>query len=120
MVQKFPLEGVDELVRTGANYHSHTNSPPRFKEGDMVRVVNINPTTHTRLPGYARGKLGKIVKNYGVYMLPDAVAHDLGEKGQFLYNVEFEAAELWGDGAPFPADKVYLSMFDDYIAPAGA
>ena len=33
MVQKFPLEGVDELVRTGANYHSQTNSPPRFKEG---------------------------------------------------------------------------------------
>jgi hypothetical protein len=119
MVHKFPLDGVEELIRTGANYHSTTNAAPRFKNGDGVRVLNINPTTHTRLPAYARGKLGKIVKNYGVYVLPDAVAHDLGANGQFMYNVEFEAGELWGDDTPHPADKVYLSMFENYIAPQG-
>ncbi|WP_264478951.1 SH3-like domain-containing protein [Acidisoma silvae] len=120
MVSKFPLDGVDELIRTGANYHSTTDAAPLFKNGDLVCAVNINPTTHTRLPAYARGKRGTIVKNYGVYVLPDAVAHDLGEKGQFMYNVEFEAGELWGADAPHPADKVYLSMFEDYIIAAEA
>ena len=30
--------------------------PPRFKVGQRVRARNINPTGHTRLPRYARGK----------------------------------------------------------------
>lgn len=119
MVSKFPFEGVDELIRTGGSYHAATDAQPRFKVGDMVRTININPTTHTRLPQYARAKVGRVDKNFGSYVFPDTIAHDKGEKPQFMYNVVFEASELWGSDAPHPNDKVYLSMFEDYIMPVG-
>lgn len=116
MVSKFSLEGVDELVRTGGNAHAEVEAQPRFKVGDRVRTLNIHPIGHTRLPQYARGKVGKVVQNFGSFMFPDTVAHDLGEKPQFMYNVVFEAQELWGDEAN-PIDTLYLSMYEDYIVP---
>ncbi|WP_256372409.1 SH3-like domain-containing protein [Aminobacter sp. MSH1] len=114
MVSKFPLSGVDELIRTGGNYHVEANIDPKYKIGDRVRIVNLNPTSHTRLPAYVRGKVGKIDKNFGIYVFPDTICHDKGEKPQYLYNVAFDAAELWGVGAK-GNDRVYLSIFEDYI-----
>ncbi len=90
---------------------------PRFKAGDVVRARNIHPTGHTRLPRYARGKLGNIDKDHGVYVFPDTNAEFLGEKPQHLYSVRFQARELWGDEAS-PRDAVYLDMWEDYLEPA--
>ena len=76
--------------------------------------MNINPPGHTRLPRYARGKVGTIERDHGVYIFPDTVAHDFGEKRQHVYSVRFTARELWGDAAS-PLDSVYLDMWDDYL-----
>ncbi len=51
---------------------------PRFKLGDRVRARNINPATHTRLPRYARGKVGEIVRYHGAHVFADANAHRKG------------------------------------------
>ena len=51
------------------------------------------------LPRYARGKRGAIQGFYGAQTFPDTNAHGLGEQPQPLYNVRFEARELWGDSA---------------------
>ena len=87
---------------------------PRFKTGQNVRAKNINPTGHTRLPRYARGKVGRIHLDHGVYNFPDTNAQGLGEKRQHVYSVRFAAPELWGDQA-LPRDSVYLDMWDDYL-----
>ena len=87
---------------------------PRFKVGQQVRAKNINPLGHTRLPRYARGKTGKIVRDHGVYVFPDTNAHGLGEKRQHVYSVRFQARELWGEQASL-RDFVYLDMWDDYL-----
>ncbi len=87
---------------------------PRFRVGQQVRARNINPTGHTRLPRYARGKMGKIVRDHGVYIFPDTNAHGLGEKRQHVYSVRFAARELWGESAS-PRDSVYIDMWDDYL-----
>ena len=87
---------------------------PRFKAGQRVRARNIHPAGHTRLPRYARGKNGVIARDRGVFLLPDAHAHDRGEKAQHLYSVRFTAHELWGDTAS-SRDSVYLDMWDDYL-----
>jgi len=91
--------------------------PPRFKAGQRVRARNINPTGHTRLPRYARGKLGTVYLDHGVFVFPDTNAHFLGEKPQHVYSVRFAARELWGDQAA-QQDSVYLDMWDDYLDPA--
>lgn len=87
---------------------------PRFKVGQHVRARNINPTGHTRLPRYARGKTGVIVRDHGVFLFPDTNAAFLGEKPQHVYSVRFAARELWGNDAS-PRDCVHLDMWDDYL-----
>jgi nitrile hydratase subunit beta len=87
---------------------------PLFKVGQSVRARNMNPSNHTRLPRYARGKRGTIVRDHGVYSFPDTNAHFLGEKRQHVYSVRFAARELWGETAS-RRDFIYIDMWDDYL-----
>ncbi|MEO8449560.1 MAG: nitrile hydratase subunit beta [Gemmatimonadota bacterium] len=90
---------------------------PRFTVGQQVRARNMNPVGHTRLPRYARGKLGTVVQDIGVAGFPDTHAHGQGDKPQHVYSVRFTARELWGDQAP-PRDAVYIDLWDDYLESA--
>ncbi len=106
MFTKATFEGLD---RAGA--------PPRFQAGQRVRARNMNPTGHTRLPRYARGRFGTIARDHGVFVLPDTNATFLGENPQHVYSVRFAARELWGEQAA-PQDAVYIDMWDTYLEPA--
>jgi nitrile hydratase subunit beta len=88
-----------------------------FQAGQRVRARKVNPVGHTRLPRYARGKMGTIERDCGVFVFPDTNAHGLGEKPQHVYSVRFAARELWGDEAS-QRDAVYVDMWDDYLEPA--
>jgi len=87
---------------------------PLFKVGQRVRARNLNPTGHTRLPRYARGKAGVVTIDHGVYVFPDTNAHAQGEKRQHVYSVRFMARELWGEQAS-ARDSVHLDLWDDYL-----
>ena len=87
---------------------------PLFQVGQRVRARNINPDGHTRLPRYARGKVGQIVRDHGVYAFPDTNSQFLGEKRQHVYSVRFGARELWGESAS-PRDFIHLDMWDNYL-----
>ena len=87
---------------------------PLFQIGQRVRARNINPVGHTRLPRYARGKTGQIVRDHGVYAFPDTNSQYLGEKRQHVYSVRFAARELWGESVS-PRDSIYIDMWDDYL-----
>lgn len=89
---------------------------PTFRVGERVRGRNIHPPTHTRLPRYARGKVGVVERDHGVFVFPDSNAQGLGEKPQHVYSVRFAARELWGQQAP-PKDTVIVAMWDDYLEP---
>jgi nitrile hydratase subunit beta len=108
---------VPGLLRTGALASRSVPAEQRFQIGQRVRARNINPTGHTRLPRYARGKLGVIHLVHGVYVFPDTNAQFLGESPQHVYSVRFAARELWGSAAS-PRDAVYIDMWDDYLEPA--
>jgi nitrile hydratase len=112
MADKVPL-----ILRSGAGAKREAPGAPTFQVGQRVRALNIHPTGHTRLPRYARGKLGAIHLDHGVYVFPDTNAHFRGEKPQHVYSVRFSARELWGDQAS-PRDAVYIDMWDDYLEPA--
>ncbi len=99
------------------NYERPVQAPARFKEGDRVRARNINPVTHTRLPRYARGKMGTIEAIRGVHVYPDTAALGDHEHAEWLYTVVFPARELWGDDAD-PAVKLSVEAFEPYLDPA--
>jgi nitrile hydratase subunit beta len=90
---------------------------PLFQVGQHVRVRNINPVTHTRLPRYVRGKVGTIERDRGVATLPDTNVYGLGENPQHVYSVRFSARELWGDQVP-TQDAVFVELWDSYLEPA--
>ena len=110
-------ETVPALLAQGKPVRRDVPVPARFKAGQRVRARNINPTGHTRLPRYARGKIGTVERDHGVFVFPDTNAHFLGEKPQHLYSVRFAARELWGDEAA-PRDAVYVNLWDDHLEPA--
>jgi nitrile hydratase beta subunit len=111
------VEKAAVLVAKGVPASRNVVVTARFQAGQRVRARNINPFGHTRLPRYARGKVGLIERDYGVFVFPDTNAHFLGEKPQHVYSVRFAARELWGEQAS-PHDSVYVDLWDDYLDPA--
>jgi nitrile hydratase subunit beta len=105
---------VPEMLARRSSARRGAIVSPRFKVGQLVRARNINPTTHTRLPRYARGKVGVVERDHGVFLFPDTNAEFLGEKPQHVYAVRFAARELWGEQAS-PRDFVNVDMWDDYL-----
>jgi len=105
---------VPEMVARRNSARRNVAVAANFAVGQRVRARNINPTGHTRLPRYARGKAGVIVRDHGVFVFPDTNAEFTGEKPQHVYSVRFAARELWGDQAS-PRDFVHLDMWDDYL-----
>ena len=112
-----PPEMVPTLVQTGASCRVDEDVAAKFKPGDEIVVRTINPTTHTRLPRYVRGKRGVVEFDHGVFAYPDTSAHGQGEKPQHVYSVRFSARELWGPQGS-ERDSLYIDLWDDYMDPA--
>ena len=87
---------------------------PRFAAGDRVRTRAQPVPHHTRLPGYARGKVGTIARVHGAHVFADAHAQGLGEDPHPLYTVVFEGAELWGPDAA-PGLRVSIDAWEVYL-----
>ncbi len=82
-----------------------------------MRTKNFNPTGHTRLPRYARGKIGVVDAVREGFVFPDSNAHGGGENPQWVYTVVFDAAEIWGEGAD-PTLTVSIDAWESYLEPA--
>ena len=85
-----------------------------FQPGDRVRTKNIHPETHTRLPRYARDRVGTIETIRGCHVFPDTAALGKGDDPQWLYTVLFDGRELWGDSTE-PGLKVSIEAFEPYL-----
>lgn len=99
---------------TGPYSYIREAGPAAFGVGDRVRCRVINPTGHTRLPRYVRGRVGVIDRLHGAHVFPDRHAHGEGEHPHHLYCVRFEARELWGPDAP-ARDSVRLDLWEPYL-----
>ncbi|MFO1321463.1 MAG: nitrile hydratase subunit beta [Burkholderiales bacterium] len=88
----------------------------RFRPGDRVRTLNAHPQGHTRLPRYARGKVGTVEAIHGCHVYPDAVVAGRGEDPQWLYTVAFPGREIWGPDAD-PTLDLSIEAFEPYLEP---
>jgi nitrile hydratase subunit beta len=110
----FRAEKVTPALARGWPSDRPANNQPRFAVGHRVRMKNVNPPTHTRLPRYTRGKTGIVEKVRGCFVYPDTSAHGAGEDPQWCYNVRFSARELWGEDAD-PKISVSIDAFEPYL-----
>ena len=105
-------------IKKGFSALRSATAPARFSVGERVRTVAVAPAHHTRLPGYARGKLGVIERVHGAHVFPDTNAHELGESPQWLYTVAFDAQELWGEDGRRQPSTISVDAFEPYLEPA--
>ena len=116
-----PRKMTPEIVHAGlkrASFFRQQQGPARFKPGDRVRTLNVHPAGHTRLPRYARGKIGTIERLHGCHAYPDAVASGKGDDPQWLYTVVFDGREIWGPDTD-PTLTVSIDAFEPYLEPVG-
>jgi len=107
-------EMVGPVLKAGTHYNRKPEAPARFAVGDQVRTRVMNPWHHTRIPQYAKGKMGVVDKVHDVFVFPDTNAHRKGEHPQWVYTVRFDAQELWGSDA----DKtvtVSIEVWESYL-----
>jgi nitrile hydratase len=113
---------VADVLARGGPAERPANTPPRFAPGETVRTRRPGGNRlvnggHTRLPAYATGATGEVLRRHGHHVLPDSNAHDLGEAPEPLYAVRFAASQLWTN-PEHPRDEVILDLWESYLEPA--
>ena len=113
-----PAEHPDGVAYEPLAPHSARSleASPRFGAGDRVRTRAVPSAGHTRLPAYARGQIGRVLRWHDGWVFPDSNAHGRGENPQHLYTVAFAGETLWGAEAE-PGLTVHLDLFESYLEP---
>ncbi|MGB7243749.1 MAG: nitrile hydratase subunit beta [Sulfitobacter sp.] len=115
-------ENVARVLASGGPADRPSDVAQAFAVGDKVTTRRIAenltvPGGHTRLPVYAAGATGRVVRFHGTHVLPDASAHRLGDGAEPLYAVAFAASQLWAN-PEHPDDEVVLDLWQSYLKPA--
>ncbi len=105
---------VPRVLAAGSPTQRTTARAAAFTVGQRVRAASGPFDHHVRLPGYVRGKRGRIESVHGAHVFPDTHAHGQGEQPQWLYTVVFEGREVWGDHAE-PGLTVCIDAFEPYL-----
>jgi len=112
--RKFTRDQLETMLRRGS-YERPARAPAAFKLSDRVRMRNIHPKGHTRLPRYVRGHAGVIERVHGCHVFPDSHASASREEDpQWLYTVRFDGRALWGEAAD-PTLTVSVDAFEPYL-----
>jgi nitrile hydratase subunit beta len=112
--RKLTTDQLETALARGS-YERPAKTPAAFRIGDRVRMRNIHPKGHTRLPRYVRGHAGAIERVHGCHVFPDTHASPSREEDpQWLYTVSFDGRELWGESAD-PTLKVSVDAWEPYL-----
>jgi len=116
-----PTARPDYTPSIGLPVHAQQGGPrrtldrrPAFSAGQEVRVRDLHPTGHTRLPGFVRGHRGVVAIVHPAFVYPDSNAHGRGEDPQYVYSVCFRARDLWGESD----HVVHVDLFEPYLEAA--
>ena len=114
--RRLAAEDVAEALRLGGPVNRPEIGTPAFALGAVIKTINRHPENHTRLPRYARDKIGTVTKVHGFHVYPDDNAQGIANAA-WLYQVTFSAQTLWGDGRN-AADTITLDLWEPYLRPA--
>jgi nitrile hydratase len=120
--RKLRPENVAQVLAAGGPADRPSDIEPLFRPGQAVRTRRITANRlvdggHTRLPRYAAGAVGTVLRYHGTHVLPDSAAHRLGDAPEPLYAVAFAAGELWAN-PEHGRDEVILDLWQSYLESA--
>jgi nitrile hydratase len=110
---------VVKYLRQGDSPQRERPAEPKFAVGDKVKIKDVPPVAHTRLPGHLRGKTGTVALVYDAayaYFFstgPDGIGAPMP-----TYIVAFEPVEIWGEALADPNSTVYADLFETYMEAA--
>jgi hypothetical protein len=111
------MKKADAIIADRQNtcrFDAEINQAPLFSIGDTVITNQHGFSGHTRLPQYARNRVGKVHALNGAHVFPDLSAQ--GKKThQHLYTIVFETGALWADCVN-KNDKVFLDLWETYLS----
>ncbi len=115
-------EAVGAALARGTPTERTPAAPARFVVGDRVLARNSHPASHTRLPRYVRGHVGRVVLVHGAHVFADRHAASapgavFDEAPTWLYTVEFDGRTLWGDSAE-AGTSVSVDAWEPYLEAA--
>lgn len=106
---------VEKAMLAGAPVERAATQTAQFIKGESVQIKNQHKTTHTRLPGYVKGQIGIVHKVHGCHVFADDNARGSGENPQWLYNIRFNAEDLWGQPRT-QAGFVHVDCWESYLS----
>jgi nitrile hydratase beta subunit len=115
--QVLRAELVAAAISKGTAFSRAPPGPALYAPGQRVRTIPVQPEHHTRLPAYARGKVGIVERVHGAHVFPDSNARGLGENPQWLYTVAFDEKELWGERNVKQRSTISVDAFEPYLEP---
>src|SRR6266478_895961 len=68
---------VAAMIAKGSPSSRSPTRPARYALGQRVRTIAAQAAHHTRLPAYARGKVGIVERVHGAHVFPDTNAQGL-------------------------------------------
>jgi nitrile hydratase subunit beta len=108
-------EQVVAYLTNGDSPRGKAKNAPAFRAGQSVRVKDVPPVEHTRLPGHLRGKTGVIDLVYdGAYGYFFPTGDGIGDP-MAVYCVRFDPVEIWGPAKAEPNTVVYADLFEAYL-----
>ncbi|MEL6776766.1 MAG: nitrile hydratase subunit beta [Cyanobacteria bacterium J06597_16] len=111
-------EQVVKYLREGDSPMRSLSAPAKFSVGDQVKIKNVMPAAHSRLPGNLKGHTATVVKVYDnafAYFFPteDGIGAPMP-----VYNLAFKAEDLWAEAVTEPNLVYYNDIFETYIEAA--
>jgi len=93
-------------------------APPKFAVGDKVRIKDVDPAEHSRLPGNLKGCIATVELVYeGAYTYFFPTADGIGTPMP-VYSLAFKPEDMWHESLTEPNLVYYNDIFEVYIEPA--
>ena len=109
---------VVKYLREGDSPMRTVSEPPKFALGDKVKIKELNPADHSRLPGNLMGKTATVIRVYDNafgYFFP--TEDGIGEPMP-VYSLAFKVEDLWAESITEPNTMYYNDIFEAYIEAA--
>ena len=105
---------VVKYLREGDSPQRPSPSPPKFAVGDTVKVKQVTPGAHSRLPGNLKGHTATVIKVYDSFTYFFTTEDGIGTPMP-VYSLAFQPEELW-DASVTEGNAVYYNdIFEVYL-----
>jgi nitrile hydratase beta subunit len=106
---------VLKYLQEGDSPKRELPAPPKFSVGDRVRVKNVSPGDHSRLPGHLKGHTAEVVLVYEgafTYFFPteDGIGVPMP-----VYSLAFKNEDIWPESLTEPNSLYYNDIFEVYL-----